>query len=60
MSATFTESNFVDTQKSWHGGTAQAVYCTDCLNIPDRVNEPKSVLDRTTFDEANLEDLPES
>ena len=55
--AQFTESNFVDTGKTWHGGSAQAVYCDDCINIDFRKNNPKSVIDRTNLEEANIQDL---
>lgn len=54
----FSESNFVDTGKQWHGQPAQAVYCNDCLNDDFRKSQPKSVLDRVTLDETNIENLP--
>jgi hypothetical protein len=54
----FSESNFVDTDKQWHGQTAQAVYCNDCLKDDFRKSQPKSVINRVTLDETNIENLP--
>lgn len=55
---TFNESNFVDTQKQYHGGIGQAVYCVDCLASPNRVADPKSVIDRTTLQVSRYDELP--
>lgn len=61
MSEQFDESNFKDIGRKWHeddSANAQAVYCGTCINDEFRTGQPKSVIDRTTLDECDVDQLP--
>lgn len=61
MSDKLTESNFVDTGKEFSDGTkAYAVYCYACLDMKERVEQPKSAINKATLDELNLEVLQDA
>lgn len=59
MSGTeFTESNFIDTGKTFDGTTkATAPYCTDCLADSFRVSQPKSALNKVTLARVDVSGL---
>lgn len=55
MSEPLSEANLVDTGKKY-----PALYCSACLAVPERVKQPKGCINLDTYDEYNIEDLPDA